>query len=862
MKRLYGVNSLYLAIALFLCILFLPNQVIAQNDTLVVEWWDDDAEEIIVNALVTAIEEDTERPEGRVYKLLRGGFYANTESIEAPDFHIRIVGEAAGTEEHEHPPILQMYRRDDGSIETRMMTIGSDATLKNLYILGNDDTGDQSSYQPIRITGSGRRQVIDNVIFERSNFALPAWDGANNTIIIKNSVFRNLVPVADNQKWTGRGVSAWTDQDTVIIENNTFFLINFTAVQVEGGAARYFRFNHNTLVNIGRNFITGSWWRDAFVTNNLIINGYWHGEDESDFGPDRDPRATHAGMMGVGALPSEYGPEIGRRIVFANNATWRDPIFNDFYADDNIVPARFIAPQVREDYFDVYEGMVVQDTVWLPQRPNTPTYFDQELFDAMWDYITNVRTTPAQAEPYFWMLPEHPITGDILHTGVRWPLPEDFSYDDAQLLTAGTDGLPLGDLNWFPDEKQDFLANMNQYIEDIHDMAGPQIVFNVADSRQAHLATLLDPAEVEIVTPSEEPPAGDPAYWFHMDGGIYFQWDFELDQGGEYDLNVLTHMRGNGMRGQRVIVNGVSIRDERGWGEYIWDTNEGPHAGMPINEWTWTLIRHDEVYIYDDNDDLVPYTLTLNEGSNTIRIEASWGWQNFADIEILPAGSTDPAVVLSPIDITSYSVVEPRTYGLEYTPEYFRFVNLGETGTATWNLNAPGDGTYLFRVFYQNTGGPVAGNLAVDGMDVQVDFDSDPEGGALDVTTDVFSLSTGTHDFTLSGSGVKVDNVQLIEKTVVSVPPVNIVDGFHLYQNYPNPFNPSTTIRYTIPQSDNVVLSIYNILGQRVATLVNEVQVQGTYNVTFDASHLSSGIYFYRITAGDYVEVKKMMFLK
>jgi len=861
MRHLYKTNFFYLAVALIVCALFLPGQVIAQNDTLVVQWWDDVAEEIIINALLTAIEEDTDRPEGRVYKLLRGGFYANTESIEAPDFHLRIVGEKGGTEEYEHPPILQKYRRDDASVEPRMITVGSDLTLKNLYILGNDDTGDQGSYQPIRITGSGGRQVIDNVIFERSNFAIPAWDGANNTIIITNSVFRNLIPVADNQKWTGRGLSAWTDQDTVIVENNTFFLVNFTAVQIEGGSARYFRFNHNTLVNIGRNFLTGSWWRDAFVANNLIINGFWHGEDAADFPPDRDPRATHAGMMGIGSLPSEYGPEIGRRIVFANNATWRDPKFAEFYGDE-IVPAWFIAPQVREDFFDQYEAMVVQDTVWLPQRPNMPTYFDEELFDAMWDYITNVRTTPAMAEPYFWMLPEHPITGDVLHTGVRWPLPEDFSYDDAQLLSAGTDGLPLGDLNWFPDNKADFLANKEQYIEDIHDIAGPQVVFDVTDSRQAHLGSLVDPAVVEVVTSPEPPPDGHPEYWFHMDGGIYFQWDFELEQEGQYDLNVWTHMRGNSMRGQRIIVNGVSILDSRGWGEYIWDTNEGPHAGMPINEWTWTLIRHDEVYIYDEEGTLVPYDLVLNEGANTIRIEASWGWQNFADFQILPAGSTDPALVLRPIDITSYSVVEPSTYGLEYTPGYFRFVDLGATGTVAWNMNAPSDGNYLFRIFYQNTGAPVTGDLLVDGIDVPVDFDSDPEGGPLDLTTDLFTLSAGSYDFTLSGSGIKIDDVQLIRKITVSVPRKNIADGFFLNQNYPNPFNPSTTIRYSIPQTEKVVLKIYNILGQEVSTLVNEVQFPGTYNVIFDASHLASGMYIYRIQAGEFTEVKRMMFIK
>jgi len=88
------------------------------------------------------------------------------------------------------------------------------------------------------------------------------------------------------------------------------------------------------------------------------------------------------------------------------------------------------------------------------------------------------------------------------------------------------------------------------------------------------------------------------------------------------------------------------------------------------------------------------------------------------------------------------------------------------------------------------------------------------------------------------------------------------VRDFHLLQNYPNPFNPSTTIRYALPARAHVTLSVFNTLGQIVATLVNGLQDAGSHEVKFDGSGLSSGVYFYRIRAGAFVETKRLVLLK
>jgi hypothetical protein len=86
--------------------------------------------------------------------------------------------------------------------------------------------------------------------------------------------------------------------------------------------------------------------------------------------------------------------------------------------------------------------------------------------------------------------------------------------------------------------------------------------------------------------------------------------------------------------------------------------------------------------------------------------------------------------------------------------------------------------------------------------------------------------------------------------------------NFALSQNYPNPFNPTTKISYQITQNDFVSLKVYDVLGSEVTTLVNENKPAGNYEISFDASYLSSGIYFYKLQAGSFVETKKMILLR
>ncbi|MCH8032961.1 MAG: T9SS type A sorting domain-containing protein [Bacteroidetes bacterium] len=102
-------------------------------------------------------------------------------------------------------------------------------------------------------------------------------------------------------------------------------------------------------------------------------------------------------------------------------------------------------------------------------------------------------------------------------------------------------------------------------------------------------------------------------------------------------------------------------------------------------------------------------------------------------------------------------------------------------------------------------------------------------------------------------------NITAIDSTIATL---NIPRKFELSQNYPNPFNPSTAIKYSIPKAGFVTLVVYDVLGSEVSSLVNEEKTAGYFEIEFDGSSLASGIYFYRLQAGDFVETKKMMMLK
>jgi len=123
--------------------------------------------------------------------------------------------------------------------------------------------------------------------------------------------------------------------------------------------------------------------------------------------------------------------------------------------------------------------------------------------------------------------------------------------------------------------------------------------------------------------------------------------------------------------------------------------------------------------------------------------------------------------------------------------------------------------------------------------------------------------SASSTSYSLSaGIWPSIFNVNKLTSINPENPKQDLPDKFSLDPAYPNPFNPSTRIQYALPEAVNVRLTVYNMLGQQVKVLVNKKQKAGRHAVTFHSSQISSGMYIYRLEAGNFVKVRKMTLLK
>lgn len=182
-------------------------------------------------------------------------------------------------------------------------------------------------------------------------------------------------------------------------------------------------------------------------------------------------------------------------------------------------------------------------------------------------------------------------------------------------------------------------------------------------------------------------------------------------------------------------------------------------------------------------------------------------------------------------------------------------------------LVAPADGEDLksnsFRLSWNHTANPAVRyhlQLATDSLFAQLMINDTT---LTDTSDSVGGIANGTYYWRVSARNADVwgffSNIRRVTVSVGIAADPDVPRQYELRQNYPNPFNPSTTIRYQIPKSSEVRLSVFDLLGREVSVLVNQRTDAGVHDVKFDATGLSSGVYFYQLRAGEFVQTKKLL---
>jgi len=238
-----------------------------------------------------------------------------------------------------------------------------------------------------------------------------------------------------------------------------------------------------------------------------------------------------------------------------------------------------------------------------------------------------------------------------------------------------------------------------------------------------------------------------------------------------------------------------------------------------------------------------------------------WGFQNPQDIWGGVFFKTTEAGTLKAVDIGFRT--GPATYELSVysnfdlsKPSGLLATVPGQVQTSGWyTVDIPGD----VAVFGANTTFFVV--LKVSGLAYGLSFDKyGPKSGRSYSSSDGITFS---NNISTQGGDLNI-RARISSQTATGIDPITttLPEKFTLFQNYPNPFNAGTIIRYQLPENARVRLTIYNILGEKVATLVDEPQIAGEHQVQFQPESLPSGVFFYRLDAGEYHAVQKMVLMK
>ena len=386
----------------------------------------------------------------RVYRLKRGEIYlVNGKTFV--EFPLTLIADDDDTKQ---PPVIAPFPLDDGSIPRVTFYCYEDAYFKNIYFLGMAPNGERNPWdRPLILGGTDTKMTLEGCICDAYTAAGIANIGENTSLYAKDCLWRNINDVGqfDGQFFFNYGSA----MDTISVVNCTLFNGSSYFLCNAKQYANYVRFEHNTLFINNINPFYTPYLSNADIKNNIFFSPASVGETEEERNDGwYDWDGERMAVFSIDTIPSDMATnhsisEANRKINFVNNAYFWPQKIKDYWAgNDSLSAPVWMNDRTTAMFNDDanYPHLIAENNMEADPGFNADI---MNQIDSLLVFIVALREN-GTTHPYFY----NP-SGAAVFPG-RWPIPEDLSYTNTALLTAGTDGLPLGDLNWFPDKKDIF----------------------------------------------------------------------------------------------------------------------------------------------------------------------------------------------------------------------------------------------------------------------------------------------------------------------------------------------------------------------------------------------------------------------
>jgi len=469
------VVKYYKILVLFLIVGIMPVQYFAQEIVIVPTTINGEANGAFNKFIMGDTTGTGERNDpDRIYKLERGKIYIQNALME-PDFDFKIIADADDPANPTRPPMIIPGYDDQGVLtEAWYNFTGDNKTIvfKNIIL---QNVGPDLNYAPswcIQISGENVKANFDNVVFNgfQGGAFLPVANGYK--LFLNDCVLRN--EHAKTNPFMGQSIGSWPGffADTISVVNTTFFNNTSYVLLPNRSIVDYIRFEHNTVFTNIIQPVFAFWMTNADFKNNIFYGthaigvsgegaaGGWYSED------DQPPAIISLQKIDSAALATAELTEADRVMNVENNNYFIPQRIKDYWdnsiaANDSFVVQKPVWINARtQAMFDddaAYPGLNIQNN-YIDVDPGFDATLETAVLDLVFEFINGFNTNGWAWEGG--IVGHYAPSGDIFN--LQWPLPEDLTYSNADLATGGSDGLHLGDLNWYPTDKATWLTDIER----------------------------------------------------------------------------------------------------------------------------------------------------------------------------------------------------------------------------------------------------------------------------------------------------------------------------------------------------------------------------------------------------------------